>query len=105
MRRFAVLLFVACGGTTSGNADSGTDASPAFDSGRRDAAMDTGADVDNGMPSDMYPFPHPPLPQIVNLNGPVMTAPKVIPILYATDGYKFQIKDFLGQLATSNFWG
>jgi hypothetical protein len=100
------MVLVACGGTTTGNnADSGGDDASSSDGGRRDAMTDTGADVDNGMPSDMYPFPHPPLPQIVHQGGTVMMAPKVVPILYASDGYAFEVNKFLGELASSQFWG
>src|SRR5581483_6216751 len=102
---FAALLF-ACGGTTSGNVDGGSDAAISDSGSKKDSGVaDTGADVDNGMPSDMFPFPHPPLPQIVNVGGPSMTAPKVIPIVYASDGYKQQVSQFLQQLAASQFWG
>jgi hypothetical protein len=104
MRWIFAALIVGCGGTTSGNPDASIDAP--FDSGvKKDAGVaDTGADVDNGMPSDTYPFPHPPLPQIVNMMGPVMTTPKVVPIIYASDGYRQQIPQFLAQLAASPFW-
>jgi len=96
------LSALACGGDVSSVADAGDaaiDAAPAKDSG----AADTGADADNGAPSDTYPFPHPPLPQIQNLGGVVMKAPKLVPVIYAQDGYRAQIEAFLQQLVASQY--
>src|SRR5438067_11446540 len=106
MRWMFAALILGCGGNTSGAPDSGADAASTDSGTKKDSGLaDTGADVDNGMPSDTYPFPHPPLPQIVDEGGQVMTAPKVVPIVYASDGYRQQIPQFLSQLAASPYWG
>ncbi|MFL5304272.1 MAG: hypothetical protein ACJ8F1_03625 [Polyangia bacterium] len=48
---------------------------------------------------------HPPLPQVVNLGGPVLSAPKVLPIVYAGDTGAADIQSFLRELADSGVWG
>lgn len=98
------LAIGACGGSVTGNADAGPDASIAPDASVKDSGVaDTGADVDNGAPSETYPVPHPALPQIQNLGGGVMTAPKLVPVIYAQDGYRVQIEGYLQQLIASQY--
>ncbi len=47
----------------------------------------------------------PVLPQVVNLGGPVLTTPKVQPIIYASDAGGGDIMAFLGELASTSYWG
>ncbi len=47
---------------------------------------------------------HPALPQVVNLGGAVLTAPKVLPILYGSDKSSTDIKAFLAEYASSPAW-
>jgi len=110
----AGVLAVACG---SGNA-----ASPAADAGEADSSTietgtvdtgtaDTGSARDSGA-SDVsetggYPaFVPTDVPQVADAGGPVMTAPKVLPIFYAQDNSMTvtSIKDFLSKLPGSTYW-
>ena len=54
---------------------------------------------DHGAPSDVYPAPHPPLPQAKKGSGSVMAKPVVVPIFYPKDSLQTQFTDFLGKLA------
>ena len=92
-----------CGGSVSADADAGADAGATRDASSKDTGADAGPDVDNGAPSETYPAPHPPLPQIVNLGGGVMTAPKLVPVIYASDGYRLQLESYLQQLVVSPY--
>jgi hypothetical protein len=47
---------------------------------------------------------HPTLPQVVNLGGPILVAPKVLPILYASDSGSADVKAFLKEYAASAAW-
>jgi hypothetical protein len=47
--------------------------------------------------------PHPPLPQIVNSGGGIVAAPRVVPILYASDPNAAALKDFAAKLGTSSY--
>jgi hypothetical protein len=106
MRWVSLLAMCAsCGGAVGEQSDAGMDGDASTLDARADARVeDAGADVDNGMPSDMFPFPHPPLPQIVNLGGTVMKSPKIVPIVYQTDGYELQIGQFIYQFAGSSYF-
>lgn len=48
---------------------------------------------------------HPPLPQVINLGGPVLASPKVRPIMYQSDGHAADIQAFLAELASTSYWG
>ncbi len=109
MRVFSLLLGLgcacafACGGVDSGAPDTGTgdDAAITPDAGTTvDAASETVEKTDAG-----YPGPHPAVPQVQNAGGPVLTAPKIIPIFFPNDLQQAQIEDFTNQLAASSFWG
>jgi len=49
--------------------------------------------------------PHPALPRVVTLGGPVLTAPKVLPIVYGGDTGQTDVMAFLQELAGSPVWG
>jgi hypothetical protein len=68
--------------------------------------VDAGPDVDNGMPSDMYPAPHPPPPQVHYLSGPVLQSPKFVPVFFAGDDptYVMQLTDFDNKVGGSAYW-
>ncbi|HUJ62603.1 MAG TPA: hypothetical protein VLX92_29075 [Kofleriaceae bacterium] len=64
---------------------------------------------DNRKPEpDGGPFveaPHDPAPVALSLGGPIMTAPKVVPILFAGDSDgQAQLGQFLPALAASSYW-
>jgi hypothetical protein len=44
------------------------------------------------------------LPQVVNVGGPVLSAPKVLPILYSSDPAGSDVLAFLQELTTTDFW-
>jgi len=44
------------------------------------------------------------MPQLIDLGGPVLAAPKVQPIFFANDALQPQIEQFLTQLGASQYW-
>jgi len=48
--------------------------------------------------------PHPPLPQLADLGGPVLTAPKLRPIFFGGDPDQAEITSFLAELAGGSYW-
>ncbi|MFT3765886.1 MAG: hypothetical protein QM820_10260 [Minicystis sp.] len=66
----------------------------------------TGGMLDNGMPSDMYPAPHQPPPQVINYGGPVLKAPKFVPVFFANDEPTIvgQAKDFTDKVGGTQYW-
>jgi hypothetical protein len=56
-------------------------------------------------PAAFAESPHGPPPQLVNVGGTVLTAPKIQPIFFAGDAtMQASIEDFSHQLATSTYW-
>ena len=47
---------------------------------------------------------HGPVPQLVSLGGPVLTAPKIQPIFWANDAERDHVEDFANQLVGSSYW-
>jgi hypothetical protein len=47
--------------------------------------------------------PHPPLPQVLPVGGPTLTTPRVVPVLYASDGNLTALEDFASKLGTSTY--
>jgi hypothetical protein len=98
-----VLAFYGCGSSSdnSGPSDSGApDAVDAPSTG--DDASEGGSDAgaDTG-----YPAPHSPMPQAETLNGPVMTAPKIVAITFAGDPLIPSITDFVSKTGTAtSYW-
>jgi len=86
-------------GAAGAGADaSGTAGSAAGTGGRG------GTSGSSGTGGTFAPAPHPALPQVANLGGPVMSAPKVLPIFFAGDPDTDAIKSFLGQVGASAYW-
>ncbi|HSQ66690.1 MAG TPA: hypothetical protein VLM85_25895, partial [Polyangiaceae bacterium] len=71
------------------------------------APADAGPDVDNGTPSNVYPAFKVDAPQVVTSGGPVLAAPKIVPVYFANDSTAFtdSITTFLNKLPTSTYWG
>jgi hypothetical protein len=102
-----ILCVVACGSSSGGT-------SPAVDSGVTDTAShdvvqpaaDSGSGSDaTGEAGTGYPAPHPPMPEVTDLGGPVMTAPKFVVITFAGDSMAAQIDDFASKVASSTtYW-
>ena len=83
-----VVACAACGGS-SGNT------SP--DAASPDAAPDT--------PPPFMEAAHPTPPMVMNAGGPVLAAPKLVPVFFASDATaQAQIESFLAMLPPSSYW-
>ncbi len=100
----------ACGSSSNGN-----NSSPSTTDGGEEASMmpDTGAmpETGGGETSMDAEAPYPAfvptdVPQVADAGGPVMTAPKIVPIFYAADSAMTitQLEDFLSKLPASHWW-
>ena len=49
--------------------------------------------------------PHPALPRVVTLGGPVLANPKVLPIMFPGDSGAADVQGFLSELAGTSAWG
>ena len=57
------------------------------------------------VPPGSFAAPHPPAPQVQNLNGPVMNSPKVVAITFNGDTLQPAIDTFITQLASdTSYW-
>ncbi len=97
----SLVAFVHCGGTTV--AQTGNDAGQEPET----SVIDAGPDVDNGAASDTYPAFTVDAPQVVTGGGPVLSAPKIVPVYFANDDTSFtdQLTTFLNKLPASTYWG
>src|SRR4029077_16479314 len=102
-------LFAACGGTVEATPDAGNVVKhkPCASSADDASAADASIDVDNGSPSATYPAFTIDAPQVVSSGGPVLAAPKVVPVYFGNDNTSFtgQITTFLEALPKSTYWG
>jgi len=66
----------------------------------------TGGTLDNGMPSDSYPAPHPAPPHVQSYGGPVLTSPKIVPVVFDGDDPTIvgQIADFSSKVGATQYW-
>lgn len=69
-------------------------------------AGSAGSAGDNGMPSDVYPAPHPDPPRVISLGGPVLLSPKIYPVYFANDDPAFtgKITDFTNKVGATDYW-
>jgi hypothetical protein len=52
-----------------------------------------------------FPAPHPAMPRVISLGGPVMTAPKIVEITFQGDSLQAEIDTFMEQLAGATaYW-
>lgn len=60
----------------------------------------------NGQPSTVYPAPHPPLPQVVTLAGPVLATPHFYPVTFASDDPALlgSLEDFLQRVGATAYF-
>jgi hypothetical protein len=117
------ILLGACGSSSSsappvdGPVDAGiahdatTDAScdcDAFEASIVDGAvndLDVADGFGNGAPSDAYPAPHPPLPDLVNKSGgPVLATPKIYLVFYPNYPYESDLQSLAQKMTTSPYW-
>ncbi len=70
------------------------------------SASTGGSDLDAGFPSDTYPAAHPAFPQVESFGGPVLHAPKVVPIFFANDDATVtaKVKDFEAKVGATDYW-
>jgi hypothetical protein len=98
------LLAPACSNVASAPAaPEGTDASDAGAPDDDAAASDAGA-LDSG-PGPFAPASHPVVPQVANLGGPVLAAPKVVPVSFPDDPLQPDIDTFAAAFTTTTYWG
>ena len=87
---------VACGGST---------ANPGPGDADTDAALDPEAGAEVATRPDVgYPAPHPKPPVVETYGGPVLTAPKVVPIYFGADAFKPQLDGFFAAMPGSSWW-
>ncbi len=90
---------------SGGNDAAAGDADDASDACGDDATPcgDDAGDGEAGPPG--YPAPHPAAPQLVKFKGPVLTAPKIVPIVFMGDPLASNIATFMTQIvATTEYW-
>jgi hypothetical protein len=89
------------GGTGTGGATSSTTVSTTTTT---TTTSSTGTGI--GDPSTVYPAPHDPPPQVVSYNGPVLSAPRFVPVFFSNDDptYKTQLTDFLSKVGGTQYW-
>jgi len=53
-----------------------------------------------------FPAPHPAPPQVVYLGGPVLEAPKLVPVFFANDDptYEASLTDFVNKVGATPYW-
>jgi len=102
----------ACGSSSNGNTssqqttDGGEDSSSMPDTGN---TMSEGGGNEAAMDAEPAPYPAvvpTDVPQVADAGGPVMSAPKIVPIFYASDDSATvtSLKDFLAKLPPSKYW-
>jgi hypothetical protein len=72
-----------------------------LDSGRRDGAS---SEASTGRDAGPYPAPHAPAPQVITYGGPILPAPRVVPIFFANDPLQGPIEQSLVALVGSAYW-
>ena len=96
-------LLAGCGSTPSGTPpvkDAGIPDRSVADVAMHDAPIPDASEAAAG-----YPAPHPAMPQVVDLGGPVMTSPKFVVITFAGDTLAPQIDAFVDAVAASKtYW-
>jgi hypothetical protein len=110
-----VLLLTACGGGAAAISSGQDAAAPTAETGQggggalgADSGATGGADATAPARASDGPFvpaPHQPLPQVINSGGPVVAAPKVLPILYTGDPGAPDVGAFLDELTRTTYWG
>jgi hypothetical protein len=106
---FGALVLTACGGgaaATSSGQDAAASTGDMGQAGGGALGADSGGMGGATAPDGPFvPAPHQPLPQVINSGGPVVAAPKVLPILYAGDPGASDVGAFLDELTRTAYWG
>jgi hypothetical protein len=95
------VLFLSFAGCSSSESTTPQQPQPIVDAG-----IDVGDDafVDIGDASDTYPAYMPSVPQVVNLGGPTMAAPRVVPAFFPGHPFEHELTDFLPKFVSSPAW-
>ena len=91
-------------GASSSDAGAGGTAVPVVDSGLLEGPAEAAQDGSSGPAGPFVPTPHAPLPQVINSGGPVIGAPKVLPILYTGDTGASDVEAFVKELTQTTYW-
>jgi hypothetical protein len=112
----AVVSVAACGSSSgsdaTGEPDAGSDVALAdgSSSGLHDGAplaeagSDAEADSDAQGDSDTYPAMHPPLPQLTNKDGAILTNPKIVTVTFEGDTNGPSYAAFAGAMSGTTWW-
>lgn len=108
----ALAFFTACSSdveTTPGDGGSGgSGVATGTGSVTHASVTHTAASTSTGIgePSTTFPAPHDAPPSVVNLGGGVLTTPRIVPIMFASDDptYRQAITDFTAQIGASDYW-
>lgn len=94
------------GGATTSTSDGGGGAATTTSSGTGGELADAGPDVDNGAPSDVYPAFEPETPKAVSYGGPVLKAPKIVPVYFSNDVASLtdMATDFYSKIGGTEYW-
>ncbi|MFO0586044.1 MAG: hypothetical protein U0441_00825 [Polyangiaceae bacterium] len=92
--------------TTDGGSGGTTSAPTGGTGGSGGTTTTTDSSTTNGMPSDVYPAPHPAPPKVITYGGPVLKNPKIVPIFFSNDDPNFtaQIADFNDKVGSTAYW-
>jgi hypothetical protein len=108
-----VASLLGCGG--QGGVPVGTETGPCYPNGTCNDGLSCLSDLcvrvaigdggtDGAGDGAFHPAPHPRLPQVANLGGPVLATPRVQPILYLADTGGPDVEAFVAQLAADSYW-
>ncbi len=94
-------FIVACGGNNNTMQGSGTTGMGGGGTGGEGSGA---GGMGTTTSSSSATVTHPALPQVADLGGPVLTAPKVQPLAWGSDANLTQIEAFLQELTKTTFW-
>jgi len=94
------------GGSGGGSGGADTTTTTTSSSVATTTSTGTGGTVDHGAPSDVYPAPHAPPPQAVSYGGPILAAPRIVPVFFSNEDptLRAQLEDFSSKIGATAFW-
>lgn len=99
----SLLSTLACGAVAACSSDDGAGAEPQPVAPTVPPAPDAGAPVEEDAAPPKV-LPKPTFPEVKTRGGPVIKAPKVVPIVFSGDPLASKITEFTTKLATSAYW-
>jgi hypothetical protein len=93
------------GGSTTSTGTTGTGATTATTT-TSVATTSSVTTTSSSSGSQVFPAPHPEPPQVITGEGPVLAAPKIVPIYFSNDSdpNKSQIQDFEAKVGSTSYW-